>query len=112
MKSIPYKDLGTGQIRLLVSRKASFTVTGLGGGKMTEAVELVEREIESQNMRCRIYTKGRIAAAGATVFGGVTGMLGAASAVGMAAHNLATFNPDYEIAKHKVDNKLTVEFKK
>lgn len=72
----------------------------------------MDTAIESLGLSCRIYTKGRIAAAGATVFGGVTGVLGAVSAVGIAAHNLATYDPDYEVIKHMVDNKLSVVYQR
>ena len=104
---ISFNVIGNGKLEELVKQKKSFEVVGTSG-KMSEAVNIVETAIESLGLSCRIYTKGRIAAAGATVFGGVTGALGAVSAVGIAAHNLATYNPDYEVVKHVVDNKLSV----
>ncbi|HAT41062.1 MAG TPA: hypothetical protein DCS87_04960 [Rheinheimera sp.] len=111
MEAIRYEDLSGYKLKSLIAQRQSFEVLGLSG-RMDSAVTSVEREIESVGLTCRVYLYGRVAAAGASVFGGVTGLLGLASAVGMAAHNLATFDPDYEIAKHKVDNKLTVTFKK
>ncbi|QLH66828.1 hypothetical protein [Aeromonas veronii] len=111
MESIQYNDLENGKLKQLISQRKSFEVRGLSG-RMDSAVTYVEREIESSGLSCRIYLYGRVAAAGASVFGGVTGLLGIASAVGMVAHNLATYDPDYEIAKHKIDNKLTVTFKR
>ncbi|WP_083249955.1 MULTISPECIES: hypothetical protein [unclassified Aeromonas] len=111
MESIQYSDLENGKLKQLISQRKSFEVRGLSG-RMDSAVTYVEREIESSGLSCRIYLYGRVAAAGASVFGGVTGLLGIASAVGMVAHNLATYDPDYEIAKHKIDNKLTVTFKR
>jgi hypothetical protein len=68
--------------------------------------------IEPAGLKCRVYTKGRIAAAGASLLGGITGAAGIASAISIAAHNLATYNPDYEIVKHLVDNTLSVFYKK
>ncbi|MDD7984379.1 hypothetical protein PQO01_05385 [Lentisphaera marina] len=77
---------------------------------MSDSVRSIEREIESQNFKCRIYTAGRIAAAGGSVFTGVLGVVGAASAIGIAAHNLATYDPDFEIKKHKIDKAITVAY--
>lgn len=111
MESIVYEDLSGNKLKEIISQKKSFVVLGLSE-RMDSSVTSVERSIESSGMSCRVYLYGRVAATGASFFGGVTGVLGIASAVGMAAHNLATFNPDYEIAKHKIDNKLTVTYKK
>jgi hypothetical protein len=108
MERITYDELE--KVKDLVDDRVSFEVTGLNN-RMKEAVLEVERIIENKGLRCRIYTRGRIAAAGGSFFGGITGLAGIASAAGIAAHNLATFNPDYEIAKHLVDNKLTVTYK-
>ena len=111
MESVTYEDLNSERVRALINQRKSFEVLGLSG-RMDSAVSKVETLIESDGLSCRVYIYGRVAAAGATVFGGVTGVLGIASAVGMAAHNLATYNPDYEVAKHKIDNKLSVKYKK
>ncbi|ABM20444.1 conserved hypothetical protein [Marinobacter nauticus VT8] len=111
MERVSFDDSMVAATNELIKKKESFEVTGCGG-RLTEAATKVEQLIESQGLRCRIYTYGRVAAAGASFFGGITGVLGVASAVGMAAHNVATFNPDYEIAKHPIDNKLTVKYKK
>jgi hypothetical protein len=111
MTQIRYEDLRSDRVKQLIKNHASFEVTGLSG-RMKSAVTQVENLIESEGLRCRIYTYGRIAAAGASFFGGVTGAVGIASAVGMAAHNIATFRPDYEIAKHPINHRLTVKYKK
>lgn len=111
MDKITYDDLENGKADGLIKARASFEVVGLGG-RMKSSVQLIETAIESEGLSCRIYTYGRIAAAGGTIFGGPLGALGALSAIGMAAHNLVTFNPDYEVAKHKIEHKLTVTYKK
>ena len=111
METLRYEDLDSSTARELIKAHKTFEVTGLSG-RMPSAVQKVENIIESEGLRCRVFTVGRIAAAGGSLFGGVTGLLGVASAVGMAAHNAATFNPDYEIGKHRIDNKLTVKYKK
>lgn len=42
----------------------------------------------------------------------VTQLAGFASAIGIAAHNLATLNPDYVIGKNKPAGRVTVTYKK
>lgn len=111
MKKIQYEDLNTEVLATLIRSKQSFEVVGLSG-RLSSAVTTVENRIESQGLKCRIYTFGRIAAAGGSFFGGITGVIGLASAAGIAAHNLATFNPDYEIAKYPIDNRIVVKYKK
>lgn len=111
MMSVAYEELDSEKVKNLISDNESFEVVGLSG-RMGSAVSKVENLIETQGLSCRIYTYGRVAAAGGSFFGGVTGVVGIASAIGMAAHNLATYNPDYEVAKHVIDNKLSVKYKK
>ncbi|MEZ9187687.1 hypothetical protein AB4158_26660 [Vibrio splendidus] len=111
MEKLQYEDLASGKVKKLIDAKVSFEILGLSG-RMGSAVTTLEQLIESSGLSCRIYTYGRVAAAGGSLFGGVTGVLGVASAIGMAAHNIATYDPDYEIAKHKIDNKLSVNYKK
>ncbi len=111
MQSIAYDELKSDSAVKLIKEKSSFTIIGLSG-KMSDAVDLIEEQIEKEGYSCRIYTYGRVAAAGGSFFGGITGLLGAASAIGMVAHNLATYDPDFEIAKHIVDNKLVVSYEK
>ncbi|MBQ7696342.1 MAG: leucine-rich repeat domain-containing protein [Lentisphaeria bacterium] len=95
----------------LISRESTFEITGLDAeGAMTEMVERVEKTIESQNKTCRVYTAGRSAAvAAAAIPTGITQVTGVAAAIGIGLHNFATFNPDYEIAKHLMDKKLSVD---
>lgn len=72
---IDYNDLTAEKISDLLSNEKTFEVTGLSG-RMSDAVEWIENEIEAEGLRCRIYTYGRVAAAGGTLFGGITGLLG------------------------------------
>ena len=106
---ISIENLTKEKLKELIKDEKTFEVTGLSG-RVNETAKMVESAIENEGLRVRVYTYGRIAAAGGTLFGGITGVLGAASVVGIAAHNLATLNPDYEIAKHLVDNMLTVKY--
>lgn len=110
MITVQYEDIRSEKVLNFIKARCSFEVTGLSG-RMDSAVSAMENVIEGQGLKCRVYTYGRIAAAGGSFFGGITGALGIASVIGIAAHNLATFSPDYEIAKHVIDNKLSVNYK-
>ncbi len=99
------------QVQRNIRNRISFRVDGVSGS-MSEAINIIEREIETQGLSCRIYTAGRIAATGATLFGGLTSIVGIASVVGIAAHNIVTLNPDYEIKKHKIDGAISVSYEK
>lgn len=90
----------------LINNKKSFVVIGLGG-QLLEASAHIEKVIESSGLSCRVYTRNRSIAAGAMAWTGA----GLLSLVGIAAHNLATFNPDYEIGRAAVDNKIYVDYK-
>lgn len=83
-----------------------FEVTNLNG-RIHEAASVIESAIEARGNSCRIYTVGRVAAAATSILAGPWTAI--AAAAGLAAHNLATFRPQFEIAKHLVDNKLTVK---
>lgn len=39
-------------------------------------------------------------------------IFGVGAAIGIAAHNLATYDPDYEIGKNKVADTVTVKYMK
>jgi hypothetical protein len=80
---------------------------------MSEAVESLEKTIESRGLSCRVYTKGRAASiAAAAIPTPVTVLGGWASAIAIGVHNVATWNPDYEIAKNLAMGTLTVDYKK
>ena len=99
-------------IQAAICNRETFEVGGCHG-RMSDAVLFVERAIGDEGMTSRTYTKGRKAAlVGMLIPTGVTQLAGLASAVGMAAHNLATLNPDYEIMKRSIDNALRVSYVK
>ena len=91
----------------LIKNKESFVVIALGGLLLKTSQE-IEKAIESEGMTCRIYTRNRAIVAGSMAWTG----LGLFSLIGIATHNLATFNPDYEIGRAIVDNKIYVTYKK
>ena len=88
----------------LIEGKESFQIVALSG-KMLDTVKLVETAIEKVNLSCRVYTSGRITSV-------LAFPLSLYNALAIAAHNIATYNPDYEIEKHLIDNMLTVTYKK
>jgi hypothetical protein len=56
-----------------------------------------------------VYTSGRKASLASGI---LAAPLTVWSALFMATHNVLTYNPDYEIEKHLIDNMLTVTYKK
>lgn len=106
-----FDDINRQEISELLQKNRSFDVVELRG-RMKDAIALIESEIESIGMTCRVYTYGRFVTVGACLAGGILGEMAKAAAVGMVLHNLATFDPDYEIAKNYLSNKLLVRFKR
>ncbi len=101
-------DLDIEKIDRLVKQNASFQVVDVSD--ITKVVEKIEERIEKQRLSCRVYTEYRAAAMAGSLFSGVASVVGVASAVGIAAHRLATFNPDYEIGKNKIAGTVTVKY--
>ncbi|EGY00015.1 hypothetical protein AZA_31036 [Nitrospirillum viridazoti Y2] len=94
-------DDQTGIVAALRNRE-SFEVGGCHE-RMADAVLFLERQIGALGLTSRVYTKGRLAS---------LALLPGVAAVGLAAHNLATLNPDYEIMKRPIDQALRVTFVK
>ncbi|MBD3666529.1 MAG: hypothetical protein HUJ16_01100 [Kangiella sp.] len=104
-------ELTTEKLGELISNKSSFQVVAVKN--IGAVVNKLEGMIEKKNLRCRVYTEYRTASlASMAIPTGVTQLAGFASAVGIAAHNLATLNPDYEIGKNKPAGRVTVIYKK
>ncbi|EOV1093877.1 hypothetical protein ACOLXF_003593 [Vibrio fluvialis] len=93
-----------------ISRRESFTLTNVKN--FSQTVKKIEDLIERQGLKCRVYTAGRSATMVAALASGPAAIFGLASAASIAAHKLATLNPDYEIAKYPLANKLEVNYKK
>lgn len=83
----------------------------------------LEKSIENEGMSVRIYMRARRLSigsfagfAGASVVGAPVALgalaVGVVAGVSIAAHNLATLNPDYEIGKHPIGSTLYVDYKK
>lgn len=108
---ITYDELEPEYLNSLIKRRESFEIIAVGGN-ILKATEMLEKAIESEGLRCRVYTIGRVAVAGLSFAGGVTGLVGVGAVAGIVYHNIFTYNPDYEIGKDLVDNKLEVHCKK
>ncbi len=80
-------------------------------GETTYIPTMLEKIIEDNEHSCRIYLQARRGFLMSISVPVVGQMLGAATAIGMAAHNLATYNPDFEIRKG-MSNKVRVTNKK
>ena len=103
------KQISDSEVDALFDQRKSFVLEDISRTSMSEAVE----KIESRGLDCRVYTKGRAAAIAATAIPTPATFLGGlASAIAIGAHNVATWNPDYEIAKNLAMGTLTIEYKK
>ena len=94
------------RIENLIRNHDSFEVVDVEMGKQGTVVDVIERTIENLGMECRVRTNGRgIAAAALAPF-----TFGASLAAGaaIAAHNLSTNDPDYEIIKEMFGSDVRV----
>lgn len=94
-------------IEYYISQYQDFTLYGVKD--MSDYVRAIEDIIESKGMRCRVYTIGRAAGVAAALVNPIA-FLGAAGA--MIAHNAVTFNPDWEIGRNFVNNRIEVKCKR
>ncbi|QSX34543.1 hypothetical protein JYB87_04650 [Shewanella avicenniae] len=108
MNRFTYQQIEAGEHLDLIRDKKSFEVVLLEG-HLSDAVQLIERHIESRDMSCRIYTSKRVATA---TIGLLDAGLGIAALAGIAIHNIATYNPDWEICRYLVDKKIEVTYMK
>ena len=95
----------------LIFYRKSFDITNVND--ISETVKIVEYVIEHQQKKltCRVYTEYRSTAVAGSLWS-PTALLGAVSAAALGVHNLATWNPDYEIGKNYVKRTISVRYKK
>lgn len=105
----PLQSLSDKHLTEFLSSHKSFVIEDIDRLNIPETVETIEKVIEGLGMKCRVYTKGRSAALAAEL---AVPLVGWAAAAAMGVHNLATWNPDYEIAKNLITGTLTIEYKK
>lgn len=104
-------ELTSEKLNSLIEERKSFKIVAVKDiGFM---VNKIEGAIEKRDLSCRVYSEYRSVAMGAVAIPTpVTVLGGLAAMVGTAAHNLATFNPDYEIGKNKIKSTVTVIYQK
>lgn len=104
-------ELTIEKLNELIKNKRSFQIVAVKD--ISFSVKKIEGEIEKNGFSCRVYTEFRSAAiAAAAVPVPFVTAVGLATAIGVGIHNLATFNPDYEIAKNEPKSLITVNYKK
>ena len=104
-------ELSIEKLKELISSKKSFRIFSVKD--ISFIVNNIEKYIEKKGLSCRVYSEMRSAAiAGIVIPTGITQLGGIAVAAGTAIHNLATFNPDYEIGKNYVKSTVTVTYKR
>ncbi|OBW95187.1 hypothetical protein QV02_05990 [Gallibacterium anatis] len=101
--------MSTGFLQRLIEYRMNFSINT---DDLSREATRVEAVIEQNGFTCRVYTENRAVSMGATLLSGIGGVIGAAAAIGIAAHNLATYNPDFEIGKNLIDKKINVTYKK
>lgn len=94
------------RVETLVQERKSFEVVDVKVGKQGTVVDIVERIIETNGLKCRVRTNGRGFAAAALAIPTLGGSLVAGAAI--AAHDLSTANPDYEVIKEMFGSDVRV----
>lgn len=100
------------QIKQKLKNHESFVLECPDHLKTSAAVKTLEKLIEGQGMKCRVYTIGRVAAMGAAAWTGWGTVIAAGAGIAIAAHNIATWSPDYEIGTLPLGTKISVDYKK
>ena len=101
------------KINQLINQKLSFLIKDIDQTKLGGVVSLVEKAIESKGLKCRIYTENRASTmAAAAIPTPITVWAGVAAGIAIGAHNLATWNPDYELGRNLTAGTLKVNYKK
>ena len=92
----------------LIDKRQSFVLRGLGS-RMSKVIAELEGIIERDKMTCRVYSRNRGFVVAATSFVPVVSWINVAA---IAAHNIVTYDPDYEIGKDLKDKRLHVTYKR
>ena len=98
----------------LVKEHKSFKITQIDkGGDFVDIVNKIEEMLERAGYTCRVYTAYRRACmAVGFIPSPVTWGIGLAAALAIAAHNIVTYNPDYEISKDFAKAMITVSYQR
>lgn len=113
LKVYEIDDLSNEQILAKIQARETFELKGIYRVDFLNVVNNIEGMIESEGMSCRVYTTYRSTGMlGLALSNPLTAVAGLASVVGIAAHNIATWNPDYELGKHMALGRLEITYKK
>lgn len=105
-------DISNAEIIAKIRNHDSFTLECEEFDRYKKTLEWLEKTIEAEGMKVRIYMKARVATIASAAWTGWGTVAAAAAGLAMAAHNVATWSPDYEIAKHPLGCTLYVTFVK
>jgi len=105
------RELADDKLMKLLREHESFVIEKVPRKHFGEVIKTLERHIESLDMKCRVFSKGRKSLMAGSFFG-PTAVWGVASSAFIGIHNVATWDPDYEIAKNRVTGTLTITYKK
>ena len=108
LQKIALADLNE-RVSELIEARESFEVWDVDVESAFDSAQRIESEIERRRMTCRIYTSGRLLTVAAGIFYLGAGLAALAS---IAAHNLMTYDPDYEICRDLANSRLIVKFMK
>lgn len=108
MITLEYKTYQS-QVIDLISNHQTFQVCGVPTDEMLSVSSELEALVESQYLKCRVLTKNRLVSGLAGLLNPAWGVLSLAS---IAAHNLVTYDPDYEIERDIANNRISVLYKK
>lgn len=97
-----YREVNDNQLKAMIAKHESFVLEVVNKSDLMQACSKMEDLIEAQSLSCRIYTEYRSAAA----------VLQPWVLVPILLHDLATYNPDYEIGRNVITNEVSVTYKK
>lgn len=104
-------ELTMAKLDTLIVSKKSFRVVAVKN--ISYVVNMIEGAIEKRSLSCRVYSEMRATAmAGMVIPTPFTVIGGLAAAAGTAIHNIATYNPDYEIGKNYIKNTVNVIYQR
>jgi len=96
----------------LVKDRKSFKITQIGKD-FFEYTGCICEIIENAGYTCRLYTAHRwLCMALALISTPLARGIGIFTALSIAAHNIATYDPDYEIRRHPLDSVITVSYQR
>lgn len=111
LDSFNAESLTKEKLKDLIFYRKSFDITNVTD--ISQTVKQVEQVIENQEKKltCRVYTEYRSTAVAGSLWS-PTAIFGAVSAAAIGVHNLATWNPDYELGKNYMKRTISVRYKK